>query len=167
VGQERLAARLRPTRVAIAMVMTKPPTISGSHVSIPVRAVVRAAADDDARDELELPVLELLLVFELLFEFELDCAAATPASDSVITTPRNKPAITRRATAPVVRTMISLPKRVCGWLEFRYRPREILPPSADHLREHHSRHSIACKVSRDPTQPDALPGGPGRWHHSR
>src|SRR5437763_11917510 len=142
------------------MVMTKPPTISGSHVSIPVRAVVRAAADDDARDELELPVLELLLVFELLFEFELDCAAATPASDSVITTPRNKPAITRRATAPVVRTMISLPKRVCGWAGVSIAAPGNPAPSADQLREHHSRHSLVCKVSRDPNQTDALPGGP-------
>ena len=128
MGQERLAARLRPTRVAIAMVMTMPPIISGSHVSIPVRAVVRAAADDDARDELELPVLELLLVFELLFEFELDCAAATPASDSVITTPRNTPAITLRATAPVIRTLFLSPNASVDGLKFRCRPREILPP---------------------------------------
>jgi|SRR5690348_1048360 len=97
----------------MAIVITMPPTISGSQVSIPVRAVVcvpvvvPAALECGADDELA--VFELLLELLFAFEFELDCAAATPASASVIRTPRNTPAKTRRATAPVVRTSL-LPK---------------------------------------------------------
>jgi hypothetical protein len=97
----------------MAIVITMPPTISGSQVSMPVRAVVWVPVEvpptlDDAW-ELLLAVFELLLELLLPLEFEFDCAAATPASASVITTPRNKPANTRRATAPVVRTSL-LPK---------------------------------------------------------
>ena len=153
MGQERLAARLRPTRVAIAIVITMPPTISGSHVSIPVRAVVRTPADDEAGradDDPELPVLELLPVLEFEEFDDDDCAAATPASDSVITTPRNTPAITLRATAPVIRTLFLSPNASVDGLKFRYRPRGILPPSADQLREHPSRRSRDCKVSGGP-----------------
>lgn len=96
----------------MAIVITMPPTISGSQVSIPVRAVVcvpvvPAALECGADDELA--VFELLLELLFAFEFEFDCAAATPASASVIKTPRNTPANTRRAIAPVVRTSL-LPK---------------------------------------------------------
>jgi hypothetical protein len=135
VNQERLAARLRPTRVAIAMVMTMPPTISGSQVSMPVRAVVRVPVVVAGRVVvaalLEL-VLLLLLLFE--FEFEFDCAAATPASDSVIRTPRKTPAITRRVTAPVVRTFFSPQTRLwMGWSFGISRGNSC--PTADRLRE--------------------------------
>ena len=97
----------------MAIVITMPPTISGSQVSMPVRAVVWVPVDvpptlDDEAEELA--VFELLLELLLPLEFEFDCAAATPASASVITTPRNTPANTRRATAPVVRTSCLLPK---------------------------------------------------------
>jgi len=95
----------------MAIVITMPPTISGSQVSMPVRAVVWVPLDvpPTLDDEEELAVFELLLELLLPLEFEFDCAAATPASASVITTPRNNPANTRRATAPVVRTSL-LPK---------------------------------------------------------
>ena len=96
----------------MAIVITMPPTISGSQVSMPVRAVVWVPVDVPPTpdvDEEELAVLELLLELLFAFEFEFDCAAATPASASVITTPRNNPANTRRATAPVVCTSL-LPK---------------------------------------------------------
>ena len=98
----------------MAIVITMPPTISGSQVSIPVRAVVCApvvvpAALLECGADDELAVFELLLELLFAFEFEFDCAAATPASASVIKTPRNTPAKTRRATAPVVRTSL-LPK---------------------------------------------------------
>jgi hypothetical protein len=96
----------------MAIVITMPPTISGSQVSIPVRAVVWVpVVVAPAACAVVVVAPEFELVFELLFafEFEFDCAAATPASDSVITTPRNIPARTRRATEPVVRTSL-LPK---------------------------------------------------------
>lgn len=169
MGQERLAARLRPTRVAMAIVITKPPTINGSHVSMPVRAVVRTPVVGAAA--LAAVLLELVAVFELEFEFELelefDCAAATPASDSVMRTPRKTPAIARRANAPVVRTSSLSPKRVGEWTEVSVSTPGIPAPPADELRGHPSRHPMTCKVSRDPTQAVALPRGPGQWHHSR
>jgi hypothetical protein len=95
----------------MAIVITMPPTISGSQVSIPVRAVVWTPAVVAPVACVVVVAPEFELLFELLFEFEFefDCAAATPASDSVIKTPRNIPARTRRATAPVVRTCL-LPK---------------------------------------------------------
>jgi hypothetical protein len=92
-------------------VITKPPSISGIHISAPVRAVVPAILLDDAGLEL---VLELVLEFELEFELELDCAEAIPASDSVMTTPSSAPARIRRAINAVIRTLSLSPKRVCG-----------------------------------------------------
>jgi hypothetical protein len=41
-----------------------------------------------------------------------------PASESVMTTPRNTPAITRRVIAPVIRTLSVSPKRVGCRLKF-------------------------------------------------
>jgi hypothetical protein len=104
----RLAARASPARVAKATVITKPPIPSGTHISAPVRPRFPA---DVVLDDVE---LELVLVFEFELEFELefDCADATPASDSVITTARSAPATSRRAIIPVVRTLSLSPKRV-------------------------------------------------------
>ena len=113
----RLAARDNPTRVATATVITRPPSISGIHISAPVRAVVAPAV----LLELELELV-LELVFELLFELELeldDCAEATPANDSVITTARKAPAKIRRAIEPVMCTLSPSPKtRLSGGPEF-------------------------------------------------
>jgi hypothetical protein len=109
----RLAARDRPTRVAIATVITRPPSMSGIHISAPVRAVVRPAVVELC-DVVVVPELEL--VFELEFEFELefdDCAEAMPAIDSVITTPSRTPASICRAILPVIRTLSLSPERVC------------------------------------------------------
>ena len=88
--------------------ITKPPSASGIHISAPVRAVVPAVVVVD--DAVVLLVFVLELEFELLLEF--DCADATPASDSVITTARSAPATSRRAINPVVRTLSLLPKRI-------------------------------------------------------
>ena len=58
----RVAARDSPTRVATAIVSTRPPIMRGIHISVPVRAVVEPAVVE----------LELELEFEFEFEFELE-----------------------------------------------------------------------------------------------
>jgi hypothetical protein len=92
----------------MATVITSPPSISGIHISAPVRAVV-----DPAVFELELEAaleLELEFVFVLLFELEFDCADATLANDSVMTTARSTPASIRRAICPVMCTLSPSPR---------------------------------------------------------
>ena len=103
----RLAARLSPTRVAMATVMTRPPIISGIHISAPVRAVVPLMVElwVDPVDPVE--PLEPLELFVLLVEL---CALATPARVNVMTKARKAAARTLRTTDPVVRTFPTLPK---------------------------------------------------------
>jgi ferredoxin len=80
----------------MAAVSTRPPSIRGIHISVPVRAVI----------ELKLEPKFVLELDELCELCELcdDCAEATPATDTVITTARNAPAKIRRTIDPVMRT---------------------------------------------------------------
>ena len=88
--------------------------MSGTHISMPVRAVLNGFDEDELNDVLEF-VLELELELELEFD---DCADAAPASDRVITAARNAPATIRRAMDPLFRTLSLSPKRVCCRPEF-------------------------------------------------
>jgi hypothetical protein len=140
--------------------MTRPPIISGIHISAPVRAVV-PLMDDEAWVVL---LFELELEFELEFELELElCALATPAMVKVMTNARNAPAKNFRAVDPVVRTFPTLPK-LNAFLPTEFVAGDhdscIWSSSGPATNGTLAGSSRVAKASR-------LPSGPDGWHHAR